>query len=67
MYSTRIKELRKEKGLSQKELAEILKVDFRTISFWETGRYEPNINQIIILCDFFNVSADYLLGIKDWY
>lgn len=67
MYGVRIKELRKEKGLSQKELAEILNVDFRTISFWETERYEPNINQIMEICSFFNVSADYIIGIKDWY
>ncbi len=67
MYGNRIKELRKEKGLSQKELADILKVDFRSISFWETERYEPNISQIISLCDFFNVCSDYLIGRQDWY
>ncbi|MBO5305092.1 MAG: helix-turn-helix transcriptional regulator [Clostridia bacterium] len=67
MYGIRIRELRKEKGLSQKDLAKILNVDFRTISFWETERYEPNISQLKELCDFFNVCSDYVIGRQDWY
>ncbi len=67
MYGVRIKELRKEKGLTQKQLADILKVDFRTVSFWENEKYEPNIQQIITLCNYFNVCSDYLIGRKDWY
>ncbi len=62
MYGIRIKDLRKENNLTQKQLAEILQVDFRTVSFWETERFEPNIEQIIKLCNYFNVSADYIIG-----
>lgn len=62
MYGIRIRELRKENSLTQKQLADILQVDFRTVSFWETERFEPNIEQIIKLCNFFNVPADYLIG-----
>lgn len=66
MYGIRIKELRKEKKLTQKQLADILEVDFRTVSFWESETYEPSIKQLIKLCVFFGVSADYIIGLKDF-
>ena len=66
MYGIRIRELRKERKLSQKELASILEVDFRTVSFWETERYEPNFKQLEALCKYFEVSADYIIGLKDF-
>ncbi len=66
MYGKRIKELRAEKNITQKQLAAALNVDFRTISFWETERYEPNIEQLIKLCDFFAISADYVIGRIEW-
>ena len=65
MYGERIRELRKERNMSQKQLGEALGVDFRTVSFWETERYEPNITQIIKLCKLFQVESDYLLGLID--
>ena len=58
--------MRKENNLTQKELANLIKVDFRTVSFWETERFEPNIEQIIKLCDVFDVSSDYIIGRKDF-
>lgn len=66
MYGLRIRELRKERKLTQKQLADILEVDFRTVSFWENETYEPNIKQLTKLCDFFEVSADYIIGLKDF-
>lgn len=66
MYGKRIKELRLENNLTQKQLAEKLQVDFRTVSFWENERFEPNIEQITKLCSFFSVSSDYLIGLKDY-
>lgn len=66
MYGERIRELRLGNNLTQKELAQKLGVDFRSVSFWETERYEPNISQIIKLCALFDVTADYLLGIVDF-
>ena len=65
MYGERIRELRKERNMSQKQLGEAIGVDFRTVSFWETERYEPNITQIIKLCKLFQVESDYLLGLID--
>ncbi len=49
--------------MSQKQLGEAIGVDFRTVSFWETERYEPSISQIIKLCKLFQVESDYLLGL----
>ena len=66
MYGIRIRELRKEHHLTQKQLADKLEVDFRTVSFWETERFEPNISQIIKICKLFEVESDYLLGLKDF-
>ncbi len=66
MYGERIKELRKERKLTQKQFAELLNVDFRTVSFWETERYEPNLKQLETICRLFDVSADFLLGLKDF-
>ena len=66
MYGKRIRDLRRENNYTQKELATILQVDFRTVSFWETERFEPNIEQLIKICDTLNVSADYLLGRQEF-
>ena len=66
MYGERIRELRRERNMTQKELGVAIGVDFRTVSFWETERFEPNISQIIRLCKFFEVDSDYLIGLKDF-
>ncbi len=61
-FNERLKELRTEKGLSQKALAKIICVTDDCIYFWEKGRSEPSINQIIALSEFFETTTDYLLG-----
>ena len=61
----RIKELRKEKGLKQTELAAILNVTQGALSSWETGRYDIGNDDLKKLADFFGVSADYILGRDD--
>ena len=62
----RIKELRMEKGLSQRELAAKTKIKQANISRWEAGLVVPNINDVWLLADFFDVSIDYLVGRKDY-
>ena len=63
MLPERLKSLRKEANLTQKEVAEKLGFDQKSYSFWENGKRNPkNIQQI---ADFFNVSTDYLLGNTD--
>ena len=61
----RIKELRKEKNLTQKQLAQSLNIAQSSISEWEKNAYEPTATAIKIIAIFFNVSADYLLGLED--
>ena len=67
MYEIRhkIKELRKENKLTQKELAKLINKSETGYASWEQGLSEPNVNDIILLCKIFNVSADYLLGLSD--
>ena len=61
----RINELRLEKKLTQKELANAVNIGQASISEWEKGTHEPNATAIKILAVFFGVSADYLLGLED--
>lgn len=65
--SEKLKELRKQKGVSQRKVAEAIGVTLSAYSNYEQGIREPS-NQILInLCKYFDVSADYLLGLKDEY
>ena len=57
----RIQKLRKLKGISQEELADELGVSRQAVSKWESNQSTPDIDKIIALSDFFEVSADYLL------
>lgn len=61
----RIKELRKNKGWSQTFLAEKLNTTQDTISLWELGKSFPDVISLIKLVEIFDVSSDYLLGLKE--
>ena len=58
----KIAELRKEKGLSQKELGAIIGAAQNTISNWENGNREPDYENLKKLAFYFDCSVDYLLG-----
>ncbi len=62
MFSKRIKELRKSKKMTQRQLADILFVDCSTVTKWETGKANPDFDKQQKLAELFNVSIDYLLG-----
>ena len=64
-YSIRIRELRKNKSLSQEQLADKLGVTKQAVSQMERGARKPSVTMLEALCDFFNVSTDYLLGKED--
>ncbi|MFW6009293.1 MAG: helix-turn-helix domain-containing protein [archaeon] len=64
-FSTRIKSLRKEKGLTQKELADMTGLTAPAIGSYERGIRLPRTNKLKELATFFNVSSDYLLGKTD--
>ncbi len=66
-FSARLKELRTERNLTQKRLAEKLSTTDDCIFFWEKGRSEPSIDEILRLAAFFDVTTDYLLGRVDYY
>lgn len=57
-----LEELRKDRKMTQKELLEVIYVTTGTISNYENDRYLPDIEKLIMLADYFNVTIDYLLG-----
>ena len=64
-FGEKLSELRKDKGLSVIELSKEVGFSKSVIYFWENGQREPTANAILVLSKFFNVSADYLLGLED--
>ena len=63
--SERLKECRKKKGVKQSEVADRLNVQRQIISYYESGTRKPNLEDLIMLADFYNVSLDYLVGRTD--
>lgn len=62
MFPERLKELRKQRKMSQRDLAQALTVSQQTIGSWEVGRSEPNTELLRKISDYFGVTTDYLLG-----
>lgn len=62
MYYPRLKDLREDKDLVQKEIAAILGIDQRVYSNYETGKREIPTRFVIILADFYGTTTDYILG-----
>lgn len=60
----RIADLRRERRLTQQELADHIGVSFQTVSKWETGTSMPDISVLPLLAEYFQVSTDQLLGLK---
>ena len=61
----RIKQLRISQGLTQKHLANVLKVSEVSLQRFEYGSARPSLDTLIALADYFNVSLDYLVGRSD--
>lgn len=61
----RLRELRAEKNISQRKMAEMFSVSQGTYNNWEQGNTQPSIEQLIELARFFGVSVDYLIGNSD--
>lgn len=64
-FSERLMELRKERNLSQATVARDLGVSLGIICYWETNKSDPTASNIAKVARYFNVSADYLLGLSD--
>ena len=61
-FQSVLKSLRKANGLTQDELAKILKISRSTIGMYENGSREPDYETLEAIADYFNVDIDYLLG-----
>ena len=61
----RIKIERTAKKISQSELAGVLGITQDSISLWETGKRLPDTQYIVLLCKYFEITSDYLLGLED--
>ena len=57
----RIQQLRKSRGISQEELADRIGVSRQAVSKWESGQTSPDLEKIVLLSDYFEVTTDYLL------
>lgn len=64
MIGDKIKELRKINDITQQELAKKLGISFQALSNYENNRRNPSVEQIKLICIFFNISADELLEIE---
>ena len=64
-FSERLRDLRLEKGLSQRVLAKETGFTGPAVSRWEAGLQVPNIDVLVVFAKYFNVTTDYLLGLED--
>lgn len=62
MIMNRIKSLRKAKKITQKQLGDVLGVAESTISMYESGNRQPDVDTMRKIADYFNVTIDYLIG-----
>lgn len=58
----RLKDLREDKDLTQKEIADVLKIKQQQYARYETGQFEIKFHQVIKLAEFYDVSIDYIAG-----
>lgn len=62
IFGGKLRNLRKENGEFQSDLAKEINVDISMISLWETGKNYPEVKKLIEIAEHYNVSIDYLLG-----
>ena len=62
----KLKELRKAKGVSQKQVADAIGVTLSAYSNYEQGIREPSYDILKKICILFDISADFLIGLKDY-
>jgi len=65
MIGERLKQLRQERGIKQKEFANIIGIKKSSMSMYETNRNSPNFETMAKIVQYFNVSADFLIGVID--
>lgn len=65
IFPTRLRNIMKSRGITQKALANAIKMRPQTVSLYTTGQSAPDVNTLRKMAEFFNVSADYLLGLVE--
>ncbi|MCL2851094.1 MAG: helix-turn-helix transcriptional regulator [Firmicutes bacterium] len=63
-FTERLKTLRESKNLTTVKLGKALGISGATISRWENGKRKPNVENIYNIADFFRITSDYLIGLK---
>ena len=61
-FAERLQELREDRGISRKDLAASLNITVSALGMYEQGRREPNMEMLIRLADYFDVTLDFLVG-----
>ena len=61
----RLKEIRKDRGDTQSDLAKKVNVSLSTVKSWEGGHSEPCHSMLVTICRMYHVSSDFLLGLSD--
>jgi transcriptional regulator with XRE-family HTH domain len=61
----RLRDLREDADKSQKEIAVVLNITAQQYQLYESGKREIKVNQIITLCEYYNISPEYILGFTD--
>ena len=61
-----LKQIRKQKGFSQLKVAMDLSISREVLSYYENGKHSPDIDMLVLLSDYFNVSIDYLITGKNF-
>jgi len=64
-YRQRLKEVREDRDLTQEEIGKVINKSQQGYGHIENGRAELKIDDLITLCRFYNLSADYLIGLTD--
>ena len=67
MFADRVKYLRQSRELNQVQFAQKMEVTKQSVSNWENDNIMPSVEMLAKIADFFNVTADYLLGREDWH
>lgn len=61
-FKDRLKEIRTQRGITQRELGRAIGVSHASVAMYETGKRTPEVETLEAICDFFNVSMDYMRG-----
>lgn len=64
-FGERLRDLRRGMDLTQKKLADVFQTTNSSVCDWECGRSQPDLETLVALADFFDVTTDYLLGRED--